>query len=65
MSESDCAHQAPRKVKTDEVKVNREWRPSTRYEACSKCGQILRIMTATAAFMSDDAPRRAGEWRDV
>lgn len=56
-----CAH-ANRETLTVEAKLPAGWTRSTTFHRCADCGLGLGIRSYQAAFMTDNVPRREGEW---
>lgn len=60
-----CDHSGKTLESTDEVLVDGKWEPSTTYRKCKDCSKVLEVLTNSSAFMSEDVPRRKGEWKEL
>lgn len=60
-----CDHSGKVLESTNEVLLDGKWWPGTTYRKCKDCSKILEVLTRSSALMSEDVPRRQGEWKEL
>jgi len=60
-----CRHNGGLLERVDEILTDGVWKPSSIYRACKDCNKVVEVKTFSRAFMTEDALRRKGEWKEL